>query len=308
MTMNILHDKLEPALQECLLHQRRLHTAWQELLQSRGLESDKLNEEQVRIADQMVYRFGRLQDAIGTRLLPALLQIMQEWQDNEAWIDKINRAEKLGLLPSAEIWMLLRELRNQTAHEYPLQPEIVQLNLRRLAQHIPDLEAVLAQLQAHALRRGASMALGAWPRNRSASSKARRRPSWSRACRSRCWPRACMAIKKGEMRIRWSSRPEPCSVELDGQLDGPDLTCGGIELRTVAEADGQGVGAAAQQGVEQCTCRDVHESSPIQQCDQVQGVECGGMRGFGDREQGQGLGRNVQTCGDVEHALRTDLD
>ena len=48
-----------------------------------------------------------------------------------------------------------RELRNQTAHEYPLQPEIVQLNLRRLAQHVPDLEAALAQLQSHAVRRGA---------------------------------------------------------------------------------------------------------------------------------------------------------
>ena len=155
MPMDILRDKLEPALQECLLHQRRLHSAWQELLQSHGLDTAGLSEEQVRVADQMVYRFGRLQDAIGTRLLPALLQIMQEWQDNEAWIDKLNRAEKLGLLPSAETWLLLRELRNQTAHEYPLQPEIVQLNLRRLAQHVPDLEAALAQLQSHAVRRGA---------------------------------------------------------------------------------------------------------------------------------------------------------
>lgn len=159
MTMDILRDKLEPALQECLLHQRRLHAAWQELLQSHGLDDASLSEEQVRVADQMVYRFGRLQDAIGTRLLPALLQIMQEWQDSEAWIDKLNRAEKLELLPSAETWLLLRELRNQTAHEYPLQPEIVQLNLRRLAQHVPDLEAALMQLQNQAVRRGVNKKL-----------------------------------------------------------------------------------------------------------------------------------------------------
>ena len=157
MPMDILRDKLEPALQECLLHQRRLHAAWQELQQSHGLDATSLSEDQVRVADQMVYRFGRLQDAIGTRLLPALLQIMQEWQDSEAWIDKLNRAEKLGLLPSAETWMLLRELHNQTAHEYPLQAEIVQLNLRRLAQHVPQLEAALTQLQNQAVHRGAKI-------------------------------------------------------------------------------------------------------------------------------------------------------
>jgi len=157
MPMDILHDKLLPALQECQLHQKRLHTAWQELMQSQCLQANSLTEPQVRVADQMVYRFGRLQDAIGTRLLPALLQIMQEWQDEQPWIDKLNRAEKLGLLPSTEAWLLLRELRNQTSHEYPLQPDMVQLNLRRLAQHVPQLENVLQQLQHHARQRGAQL-------------------------------------------------------------------------------------------------------------------------------------------------------
>jgi hypothetical protein len=50
----------------------------------------------------LVFGFGRLQDAIGTRLLPAMLQLTQEWRDNEPFIDKLNRAEKLGMLPSAE--------------------------------------------------------------------------------------------------------------------------------------------------------------------------------------------------------------
>lgn len=155
--MDILRDKLEPALQECQLHQQRLHSAWQELTQSQCLQAASLTEQQVRVADQMVYRFGRLQDAMGTRLLPALLQIMQEWQDEQPWIDKLNRAEKLGLLPSAETWMLLRELRNQTAHEYPLQPDIVQLNLSRLAQHVPLLENALQLMQTHARQRGAQI-------------------------------------------------------------------------------------------------------------------------------------------------------
>ncbi|MBA3755957.1 MAG: hypothetical protein H0X02_06920 [Nitrosomonas sp.] len=33
-------------------------------------------------------------------------------------VDNLNRAEKLGLVESAEIWMVLRDLRNQMIHEY----------------------------------------------------------------------------------------------------------------------------------------------------------------------------------------------
>ncbi|WP_137890796.1 hypothetical protein [Ramlibacter sp. 2FC] len=112
-----------------------------------------MGDDQVRTLDQLVFRFGRLQDAMGTRLLPALLQLTQEWRDDEPFLDKLNRAEKLGMLPSAEQWQLLRELLNQTAHEYPSQPELVRANLRRLVAQVPTLEQAHAQLAAAAQQR-----------------------------------------------------------------------------------------------------------------------------------------------------------
>ena len=69
-----------------------------------------------------------------------MLQMMQEWRDNEPFLDKLNRAEKLGLLPSVEKWQWLRELRNQTAHEYPDNPTLTMENLRRLVAHVPMLD------------------------------------------------------------------------------------------------------------------------------------------------------------------------
>jgi len=36
-----------------------------------------------------------------------MLQLTQEWHDSEPFIDKLNRAEKLGMLPSAEQWQML---------------------------------------------------------------------------------------------------------------------------------------------------------------------------------------------------------
>lgn len=118
----IITLKLSPALKECRQHQRRLHAAWEEAITFSSLEEDsteELSDEQVRTLDQLIYRFGELQDAIGTRLLSAMLKLVQEWQDNEPFLDKLNRAEKLRMLPSVEQWQLLRELRNQTTHEYP---------------------------------------------------------------------------------------------------------------------------------------------------------------------------------------------
>lgn len=75
-------------------------------------------------------------------LLSAMLQLLQEWQDNEPFLDKLNRAEKLGILPSVEQWQWLRELHNQTAHEYPDNPALTIKNLRRLVAHAPTLLAL----------------------------------------------------------------------------------------------------------------------------------------------------------------------
>lgn len=61
-------------------------------------------------------RFGRLQDTVGQKLLPLWLKILGERPTS--FIDNLNQAEKLGMLPSVEEWMRLRELRNQMVHEY----------------------------------------------------------------------------------------------------------------------------------------------------------------------------------------------
>jgi hypothetical protein len=145
----LIQFKLQPALDECILHRQRLHQAWLEACTFQPLTAgatSALTEDQVRVLDQLLFRFGRLQDAIGTRLLPALLQLTQEWSDNEPFIDKLNRAEKLGMLPSSEQWQLLRDLRNQTAHEYPAQPELMLANLRKLVDSVPLIEQAHAQL------------------------------------------------------------------------------------------------------------------------------------------------------------------
>lgn len=77
------------------------------------LETDPDLAERV---EAFVSRFGRLQDTLGDKLLPVLLAALGETP--AAAIDNLDRAERLGLIASADEWMAMRRLRNQMVHEY----------------------------------------------------------------------------------------------------------------------------------------------------------------------------------------------
>ena len=66
--------------------------------------------------DAFVARFGRLQDTLADRLLPALLDWLAE--PIGPAIDNLARAERLGWIASADDWLEVRRLRNRMIHEY----------------------------------------------------------------------------------------------------------------------------------------------------------------------------------------------
>ena len=79
---------------------------------------DKLadNESLAVKIDAFAVRFGRLQDNLGDKLLPALLTYLGEKLG--AFIDNLNKAERLNFVDSAQNWIDTRNLRNQLIHEY----------------------------------------------------------------------------------------------------------------------------------------------------------------------------------------------
>lgn len=81
--------------------------------EAKKIEIDPILAERL---DAFVSRFGRLQDTVGDKLLPALLTAMAE--KTGPAIDNLDKAEKLGLIESADGWMEMRRLRNQMVHEY----------------------------------------------------------------------------------------------------------------------------------------------------------------------------------------------
>lgn len=77
------------------------------------LESDPVLAERV---EAFVGRFGRLQDTLGDKLLPALL--IASGESSGPALDNLDRAERFGWISSADDWIAMRQLRNQMVHEY----------------------------------------------------------------------------------------------------------------------------------------------------------------------------------------------
>lgn len=150
--------KLAQAMREYETHWMRLNAAFEEARCFGPVDAacfQRLTDAEVKTVDQLLFRFGKLENAMGTRLFSAVLQSLGEWQDDEPFIDRLNRLEKLRIIDRAETWLGLRELRNQSAHAYPDQPEVNAAILMRVLAAAVTLGALLAGIRNY-LRRRAS--------------------------------------------------------------------------------------------------------------------------------------------------------
>ena len=89
--------------------------------------------------DAFVSRFGRLQDTVGDKLLPALLLALAETPGPA--IDNLDKAEKFGFIESADVWLEMRKLRNQMVHEYIEDMAVLSSALRSGHAFVPALVA-----------------------------------------------------------------------------------------------------------------------------------------------------------------------
>jgi hypothetical protein len=118
-------DKLAVALWEADRHALAVTDALAEWAAGPAIDMAQLERNRLllRLADQILFRFTKLQDALGERLVPATLQQLTESFEDWPMRDRLERLEKLGYLV-VDDWLRWRELRNRLAHEYPDQPEL----------------------------------------------------------------------------------------------------------------------------------------------------------------------------------------
>jgi hypothetical protein len=99
--------------------------------------------------DAFVARFGRLQDTVGDKLLPAILSWLAE--PVGPFIDNLARAERLGWVSSGAEWLGSRQLRNFMIHEYVKDVALLASALTRGHLAVPLLDATAKTLAGLAL-------------------------------------------------------------------------------------------------------------------------------------------------------------
>ena len=104
----LLKTKLLAAVNECSVHLERMNYAYGNIslfLPTTAEQLAVLNNEQVEALDQYIYRYTKLQDAMGQRLFKHLLASLAEDIRSMAFIDRLNRLEQLGVIPSTQEWL-----------------------------------------------------------------------------------------------------------------------------------------------------------------------------------------------------------
>lgn len=102
------------------------------------------NVDEAERVEAFVSRLGRLQDTLGDKLLPLYLEALGE--RTGAVIDNLDRAEKLGLIPSSDDWLTMRKLRDQMVHEYIENPATLADALQAGHEYVPTFKSVVAGL------------------------------------------------------------------------------------------------------------------------------------------------------------------
>jgi hypothetical protein len=90
--------------------------------------------------DALSSKFSRVSDIFTQKVLKTLIFVLRE--DAPTFLDRMNLCEKLGIIPSAEEVIAIRDLRNIIAHEY-LSENLVEIYMEIIELSDGLLKAIL---------------------------------------------------------------------------------------------------------------------------------------------------------------------
>lgn len=141
-------DAFSKKLYECNKHVEKLNDAKDYLKSIMPLSVEgylKIDKIQSSFIDQLNFRFSKLQDTIGESILKGILIKSKENVEKMTFLDILNRLEKLDILDK-NIWLELREVRNEIAHEYSFNQDEVVDNINLIYNKIDELISVYQEL------------------------------------------------------------------------------------------------------------------------------------------------------------------
>lgn len=151
-----LNDKLTETIAICEIHHQRMMFAWESVRNNFPLTEfsiGKLTSIELALFDQLIYRFSKLQDSMGTRLFKQILEGLEEDVSAIPFIDILNKMEKLKLIDKAKDWIALRQTRNTVSHEYPFLKEVQADELNLLQEDVVKLSDIWLKLREYTIIR-----------------------------------------------------------------------------------------------------------------------------------------------------------
>lgn len=151
-----IHDKLEQTLAICDLHHERMMFAFtnvEKYFPLTEISFGQISPIELALFDQLIYRFSKLQDSMGSRLFKQLLDLLEEDISGLPFLDILYKMEKLNMIESAKDWIMLRQTRNTVAHEYPFFKEVQIEELNLLPEEVKKLTGIWLSLKEYARNR-----------------------------------------------------------------------------------------------------------------------------------------------------------
>lgn len=136
------------------MHTKRLSRAITKMSPVMPLDSDRylqLTEDEIEHIDQFLFRFAKLQDAMGAKLFRYIMLYLGEDIENRPFIDILNRMEKIGLIDSANEWRELREDRNELSHNYENEPISMSISINILYEKSERLIEIYNRIKSYYL-------------------------------------------------------------------------------------------------------------------------------------------------------------
>lgn len=147
----MINLRIEKLFNECDKHLHRINHAANKMAVFMPLNAsqyEKLTDDEIEHIDQFLFRFAKLQDSIGEKLFILVLEFLKEENiKSKPFIDILNRLEQLELLADKNIWLELRKIRNNIAHQYEDEPKQAANALNAIYEAKPVLESIYCSLK-----------------------------------------------------------------------------------------------------------------------------------------------------------------
>jgi hypothetical protein len=137
--------RVAEAIHESILHLDMIDFSLEHILPIIPLDLQsykKVEKIMITYLDQLLFRYIKLQDLMGKKMFPSLLESLDEDISEFVMKDILNRLEFLKVL-DAEQWLIFRAYRNGLTHEYPGEEQVVVDSINEIVNSIPVLLSII---------------------------------------------------------------------------------------------------------------------------------------------------------------------